>query len=72
MRCDAIQVNATATLDQVRQTRAEQNARVVAVYAGETYRGLVSIEDIAEAFAVIAFLQRQQEARKREEVRESS
>ena len=35
---------------------AEHNARVVAVYAGETYLGLVSREDIAEAFAVIAFL----------------
>jgi CBS domain-containing protein len=72
MRRDVIQVDATATLDQVRATMAEQNARVVAVYAGETYLGLVSIEDIAEAFAVIAFLQRQQEARKAEEVRESS
>ena len=56
MRRDGVQVDATATLDEVRQTMAEQNARVVAVYAGETYLGLVSIENIAEAFAVIAFL----------------
>jgi hypothetical protein len=62
----------TPGIDQMRQTRAEQNARVVAVYAGETYLGLVSMEDIAEVFAVVAFLQRQQEARKGEEARTSS
>jgi Zn-dependent protease/predicted transcriptional regulator len=67
MKRDVVRVDANTTLDQVRQMMAEQNARVVAVYAGETYLGLVSREDIAEAFAVIAFLQRQQEARKAEE-----
>jgi Zn-dependent protease len=72
MHRDVVRVDATATLDQVRQTMAEQNARVVAVYDGETYLGLVSMEDIAEAFAVIAFLQRQQEARKAEEARARS
>jgi CBS domain-containing protein len=72
MHRDVVRVDATATLDQVRQTMAEQTARVVAVYDGETYLGLVSMEDIAEAFAVIAFLQRQQEARKAEEARARS
>jgi Zn-dependent protease/CBS domain-containing protein len=67
MKRDVVRVDANTTLDHVRQMMAEQNARVVAVYAGETYLGLVSREDIAEAFAVIAFLQRQQEARKAEE-----
>jgi CBS domain-containing protein len=67
MKRDVVRVHANTTLDQVRQMMAEQNARVVAVYAGETYLGLVNRVDIAEAFAVIASLQRQQEARKAEE-----
>ena len=32
--------------------------RVAAVYDGQTYLGLVSLEDISEAFLVASFLQR--------------
>jgi hypothetical protein len=42
---------------------AAKGARVVAVYSGERYLGLVSIEDIAEAFAVITFQERQRQQR---------
>jgi len=63
MRREITKVDAGATLDQVRQMMSEQDVRVVAVYDGLTYLGLVSLEDIAEAFAVLTFLQRQQQAR---------
>jgi len=63
MRREITKVDAGDTLDQVRQMMSEQDVRVVAVYDGLTYLGLVSLEDIAEAFAVLTFLQRQQQAR---------
>jgi Zn-dependent protease len=59
MRRDVVRVEADATLDRVRELMGERGVRVVAVYSGENYLGLVSIEDIAEAFAVISFLDRQ-------------
>jgi Zn-dependent protease/predicted transcriptional regulator len=59
MRRDIARVDANMTLDQVRDIMGERSARVVAVYRGENYLGLVSIEDIAEAFAVLAFLNQQ-------------
>lgn len=64
MRREIVSVPATASLDEVRQLMAEHGVRVVAVYDGPNYLGLISIEDISEAFAVITFLQRQQEARR--------
>ncbi|NWG21899.1 MAG: site-2 protease family protein [Chloroflexi bacterium] len=64
MQRDIVQVPSSATLDEVRQLMNERSTRVVAVYEGDVYLGLVSIEDIAEAYAVLAFLQRQQEARR--------
>jgi hypothetical protein len=36
----------------------EKNTRVVAVYEGDVYLGLINMDDIAEAFAVLAFLER--------------
>lgn len=64
MRRDIVRVDADTSLDEVRQTMSEKNQRVAAVYKDAIYLGLVSIEDIAEAFAVIAFQQRQQETAK--------
>ncbi len=63
MRREIVKVDASASLDAVRQLMSEKSVRVVAVYDGIAYLGLVSLEDIAEAFAVITFLQRQREAR---------
>jgi hypothetical protein len=36
----------------------EKNTRVVAVYEDDAYLGLINMDDIAEAFAVLAFLER--------------
>jgi hypothetical protein len=36
----------------------EQNTRVVAVYEADVYLGLINMDDIAEAFAVLSFLER--------------
>lgn len=71
MHRDVVRVDHNAPLDEVRQRMAENNTRVVAVYDGETYLGLVSIEDISEAYAVIAFLNRQEQARNAEQLRDA-
>jgi Zn-dependent protease len=56
-------VDADMPLDEVQALMTEQRTRVVAVYEGETFLGLVGHEDLAEAYVVIAFQQRQQAAR---------
>ncbi len=63
MRRDFLKVDCTKPLDEVQQIMAEHSQRVVAVYDGDRFLGLVSIEDISEAFTVLSFMQRQQEAR---------
>lgn len=63
MRRDFLKVQCAKPLDEVQQIMAEHNQRVVAVYDGDHFLGLVSIEDISEAFTVLSFMQRQQEAR---------
>jgi Zn-dependent protease len=72
MRREILQVPSTATLDEVRQQMIGQEQRVAAVFEGETYLGLVSLDDIAEAYAVLSFVQRQQEKRKIEEAQTTS
>jgi hypothetical protein len=42
------------------------------VYEGEIYLGLVSIEDISEAYAVLSYLERQKEARRAQMARDVS
>jgi Zn-dependent protease len=64
MRREFLRVPQDMMLDQVRQQMTEHKARVAAVYDGETYLGLVSVEDIGEALAVLAFQQRQEQLRK--------
>lgn len=59
MNREIVRVEASASLDDVRQVMAERNVRVVAVYDGPAYLGLVSIEDIAEAFSIITYQERQ-------------
>jgi hypothetical protein len=51
------------TLDAVQQKMTEQGVRVVAVYDGPIYLGLLSIEDLAEACSVIMVQQRQEAAK---------
>jgi Zn-dependent protease len=61
MQREVPRVEARSTLDEARQVMSEKGMRIVAVYDGAAYLGLVSAEDISEAFAVIAFVQRQRE-----------
>jgi Zn-dependent protease len=61
MHENVVKVDATMPLDHVRELMAERQARVVAVYEGDAFLGLVSAEDIAEAHMILSFIQRQQE-----------
>jgi Zn-dependent protease/predicted transcriptional regulator len=72
MQREFVRVPAGATLDEVRQVMSAEGTRVVAVYEGEVYLGLVSIEDISEAYAVLSYLERQQEARRAQMARDVS
>ncbi|MCS6772979.1 MAG: site-2 protease family protein [Thermoflexales bacterium] len=65
MQREFLQVDANKTLDEVRQLMTERGARLAAVFDGPNYLGLISIEDISEAFAVLSFLERQQQLRQR-------
>lgn len=56
-------VEASRSLDEVRHRMAEQGARIAAVYNGANYLGLISMEDIAEAFTVQTFVERQKQLR---------
>jgi Zn-dependent protease len=63
MRRDVTRVDASRSLDEARQIMAEHGVRVAAVYDGMQFLGLVSAEDIGEAYAVLTFVQRQQSLR---------
>ena len=63
MERDMLKVDAAKTLQEVRELMTQQSKRVAAVYNGNAYLGLISAEDISEAFAVLAFQARQREAR---------
>jgi Zn-dependent protease/predicted transcriptional regulator len=56
MHPEPLRVGAHETLERVREMLAERGARVAAVYDGPAYLGLVSAEDIAEAYALLRFL----------------
>lgn len=58
MRREVLKLDANLTLDAAREQMSEQGARVAAVYDGENFLGLISIEDIQEAFSVLMFTQR--------------
>lgn len=63
MQREFLKVDAGKTLDEVRRAMVERDARIAAVYDSANYLGLVSLEDISEAFAVQTFLQRQKQLR---------
>jgi CBS domain-containing protein len=60
MKREVLKVEAAKSLDAVREEMGEKGARVAAVYSGASYLGLVSVEDLNEATAVLAFVQQQQ------------
>jgi Zn-dependent protease/CBS domain-containing protein len=63
MQREFVRVQPDLTLDQVRALMAEKSTRTVAVFEGEEYLGLVSIDDISEALAVLAYQQRNDQLR---------
>mgnify|MGYP000150339360 CR=1 FL=1 len=60
MRPDVVRVQAHSTLDEVRQALSEAEQRIAAVYDGPVYLGLVSLDDIHEAFVILDYLGREQ------------
>lgn len=62
MERDVPRVDARDSLDEVQSRLAETGARIAAVYAGESYLGLVSREDLSEATSVLLFTRRRREA----------
>lgn len=64
MQRNVLKVDATKSLDEVREEMSDKRARIAAVYNGTSYLGLVSAEDLNEATAVLAFVQRQQRIKK--------
>lgn len=63
MEREFLKVGADKSVDEVRRALAEGGARIAAVYDGANYLGLISMEDIAEAFTVQAFVERQRQLR---------
>lgn len=64
MRREVVKLDANLTLDDARDQMSEQGVRVAAVYDGENFLGLISMEDIQEAFSVLMFNQRHVELQK--------
>jgi CBS domain-containing protein len=64
MKRDVVRVDVSATVHEARKTMLEKATRVAAVFDGEDYLGLVSLEDIGEALLVATFVKRQEEARR--------
>jgi Zn-dependent protease/predicted transcriptional regulator len=63
MQRNFLRVDAGKSLDEVRQALGENGARLAAVFDGTQYLGLVSAEDIREAFTVSTLVQRQRKAK---------
>ena len=63
MQRDMLKIDANLTLEEARNLMTEKACRVAAVFNGDTYLGLISLEDISEAFMILTFWQRQQKLR---------
>lgn len=57
MKRDVLTVDARQGLDEVRRLMGDKGERIAAVNDGETFLGLVSVEDIGEALVVSSFVQ---------------
>jgi Zn-dependent protease/predicted transcriptional regulator len=64
MQRDVLKLDANQTLADAREQMTEKGHRVAAVFQGDAYLGLISLEDIAEALMVLVFWERQQALRK--------
>jgi len=58
MNRDIVKLDADLNLDEVREQLGEKGVRVAAVYKGDEFLGLISVEDLQEAFSVLMFNQR--------------
>ncbi len=61
MQREVTRIDAAASLEDVQGVMNESGARVVAVYSGERYLGLVSRKDLNEALSVLLFVKRQKQ-----------
>lgn len=61
MQRDVLRVPHTMTLDDVRNVLNGNDSQVAAVYREQEYLGLISLVDIAEALAVIDYVERQKQ-----------
>ncbi len=61
MQRDILRVPHTMTLDEVRNVISANDTQVAAVYRDQEYLGLISLTDIAEALAVIDYVDRQKQ-----------
>lgn len=59
---EVVRVDAGESLQEVQEKMGAENVRLVAVYSGDRYLGLVSREDLSEAFQVLFFQKRQRQA----------
>ena len=64
MEREFLKTEANRSLDEVRRSMGEQGRRIAAVYDGANYLGLISMEDIVEAFTVQTFVERQKQVRR--------
>jgi Zn-dependent protease len=62
MQRDFLRLQADLSVDEAQAEMQAQGATVAAVYTGDAYLGLVSLEDIAEAYQIIRMQQRQKVA----------
>ena len=58
-----LKIEASKSLDETRRTMLERGTRIAAVYDGANYLGLISMEDIVEAFSVQTLVARQKQMR---------
>jgi Zn-dependent protease len=58
MQREVVRVEASATLEEVRNLLNGNGQRVAAVYEDDTFLGLINSDDIAEAFTVLTFVER--------------
>ncbi len=65
MQREFLRVEAHKSLDEVREILMESGAHLAAVFDGSRYLGLISMDDISEAFTVLTFVRRQNELRQR-------
>jgi CBS domain-containing protein len=55
-----VRVDASDSLEEVQERMSQERVRLVAVYSGERFLGLVSAEDLREALSVLFFVRRQE------------